>query len=167
MIPKSLSPKDESKGQLDTFPDQRPSFSPASVAAMIVGIILLIVLIHIGFFPTYLKYFPQFNDVIIEGRGNVSFTAVKHFHGMMMMGWIFMLLLQPILIRTGKLKLHRLVGYTSYILAPLVLLSLYLINQHAYHQNLETAGQPVAVAVLTLTFPALVFFAVLYFLAIR
>jgi hypothetical protein len=50
--------------------------------------------------------------------------------------------------------------------APLVVLSLYLANQDAYHRTLASVGETQAVAFLTLTFPGLIFFAVLYGLAI-
>lgn len=146
--------------------DQRPSLSPAFVTAMIIGIILLIVVIHIGFFHTYIKFFPKFEDTVVDGYP-LHFTAVKHFHGIVMMGWVFMLLLQPILIRRRKMTMHRHVGRISYVLVPLVLLSLFLINQQTYHHVLSTAGKSQAVGLITLTFPAIVFFSVLYFLAIR
>jgi hypothetical protein len=166
MTPENLLQKDEKKEvQIDQPRDQRRFLSPTFVSAMIIGIVMLIVLIHVGFFNTYIKFFPKFDDVNVDGY-TVHFNAVKHFHGMMLMGWVLMLLVQPILIRKGKMKLHRQVGHLSYVLAPLVLLSLLLINQHAYHQVLQAAGESQAVALIALVFPAF-FFAVLYFLAIR
>lgn len=143
------------------------SVSPALISTMIVGIVLLIVLIHIGFFKTYIKFFPKFEDVQMEGLPlKKHFTGVMHFHGMMMMGWVFMLLLQPVLIWKEKLNLHRLVGRLSYVLAPLVLLSIFLVNRGAYHNALSQLGETQAIALISLIFPALVFFALLYSLAI-
>jgi len=83
-----------------------------------------------------------------------------------MIAWLLMLLIQPILIRTGKFKLHRLIGKASYLLAPLVLISMYLISQFRYNGILESSGKAAAVAHLALNFPNIVFFAVLYLLAI-
>jgi hypothetical protein len=114
-------------------------------------------LLHIGFSKTYIRFFPTF-----EG-----FKAAQHFHGMMMISWLLMLLVQPILILKGKTKLHRRVGTLSYVLAPLVLLSIYLVIRSRYHVYLEQGGQTKGViAWLSLNFRMMVFFAVLYFLAI-
>ena len=118
----------------DTFPNEKrsmpektphlndPSISNGVITAIVVGIILLIVLSHVGFPQTYIRFFPKFD----------GFTGTQHFHGMMMMGWLLMLLVQPILILKGKTKLHRRIGRLSYVLAPLLLLSIYLFIQSRY-----------------------------------
>lgn len=150
-----------------TFKDPtliKPDFSIFSRWSMI-GIVSLIILIHLGFYNSYIKFFPEFESGKIGIFGPVEFHRVMHLHGMAMMGWVFMLLLQPFLIRSGRKDLHRRIGKLSYILAPLVVVSIYLVNQHAYHRTLSTVGEQPAVAFLSLTFPALVFFAVLYALA--
>ncbi len=167
MTPPNLSQKEQtSEGQIELRKDSR-SLPPMNVVATIIGILLLIIIIHIGFYNSYIKYFPAFKDVDIPGFKMMRFDAVKHFHGITMMAWVLMLLLQPILIASKKFTLHRRVGRLSYVLAPLVLLSIFLINQHAYHESLKDPGEFQAIAFLSLTFPPFVFFAVLYFLAIR
>jgi len=157
MKAKDLSSK-EKKGVPENTPRLNdPSISPKVIRGIIVGIILLIILVHIGFSKTYIQFFPKFD----------GFKAAQHFHGMMMMGWLLMLLVQPILILKGKTKLHRRIGTLSYVLAPLVLLSIYLVIQSRYDVYLEREGQTKAViAWLSLNFRLMVFFAVLYFLAI-
>ena len=86
---------------------------------------------------------------------------------MMMMGWLLMLLVQPILILKGKTKLHRRIGTLSYVLAPMVLLSIYLVIQARYDVYQEL-GRPTkaVIAWLSINFRLMLFFAVLYFLAI-
>jgi hypothetical protein len=168
MTPQNISQTSAGKAaSADHHTSQTKPLFPVFVISMIIGIVMLIIMIHVGFFSSYIKFFPRFEDATIEGRGPISFNAPIHFHGVVMMGWVFMLLLQPILIRKRKMNLHRQVGRLSYILAPLVLLSIFLVNQHAYHKVLKTAGESQAVAALALIFPAFVFFAILYFLAIR
>lgn len=132
------------------------SISPGVMSGMIIGAAMLIVVVLIGFFKTYLQFFPGFQ----------GFGYVQHFHGAVMMAWIIMLLVQPILIKSGKYELHRLIGKASYILAPLVLISMYFISQVRYRGIMASSGQAAAVAHLALNFPNIVFFAVLYFLAI-
>ena len=131
--------------------------SPQFIRWMIAGIILLILLVHIGFSKTYIQFFPEF----------VGFNGLQHFHGMMMMGWLLMLLVQPILILIGKPRLHRRIGSLSYVLAPLILLSMYLVIQSRYDVRLERGDRTEAViAWLSLNFRLMMFFAILYVLAI-
>ena len=133
---------------------------------IIIGIILLLLLVHIGFYKTYIRHFPAFQDYITLNGRKFHFSWVKHFHGMMMMGWTLMLLLQPILILRGKIKWHHRVGRLSYVLAPLVLLSMWLVTQERFDDILERQGYTAAVAHLSLNFPNIIFFALLYSLAI-
>ena len=133
---------------------------------IIIGIILLLLLVHIGFYKTYIRHFPRFEDYITLSGRKFHFSWVKHFHGMMMMGWTLMLLLQPILILRGKIKWHHRVGRLSYVLAPLVLLSMWLVTQERFDDILERQGYTAAVAHLSLNFPNIIFFALLYSLAI-
>lgn len=136
-------------------PFQKPFVSPTFVRIAIFGIVLLIVLIQIGFFNTYIRFFPKFDDTAIEGRGTVHFNWIMHIHGMVMMSWVFMLLVQPILIRTKKMKLHLQAVRLSYVIAPLVVVFLFLANQDAYHNNLNQVGKFQSVAFIPLTFPGI------------
>lgn len=145
--------------------EQGSSLSRAAVNRIVIGIILLIVLIQVGFFKTYIQHFPQFNDYTDRGR-NIHINPIMHFHGMMMMGWVLMLLVQPILILKGKINLHRRVGKLSYVLAPLVLVALYLANRDQYLHLSAIAGEKAAISRLALSIPEAVYFAILYSLAI-
>lgn len=133
------------------------SISSELITGIVIGVILLIVLVHIGFAKSYIRFFPKFD----------GFTTAQHFHGMMMMGWLLMLLVQPILLLQGKTQLHRRVGAVSYVLAPLVFLSIYLVIKSRYHVYLEEGGQSSAIiSWISLNFRLMVFFAILYFLGI-
>lgn len=152
LFPKEKKGLPEKTHQLSDTP-----ISSDVTRGIIVGIILLIVLVHVGFSKTYIQFFPKFD----------GFKAAQHFHGMMMMGWLLMLLVQPILILKGKTRLHRRIGTLSYVLAPMVLLSIYLVIQSRYDVYLEQ-GRPTkaVIAWLSINFRLMLFFAVLYFLAI-
>lgn len=84
-------------------------------------IIILIPIVFLAFWPSYFS-------IIFSNTITPSFYA--HFHGIMMMIWISLLIVQPILIRRKKLKIHRLLGKISYFVAPLVLVSMLLITHH-------------------------------------
>jgi uncharacterized membrane protein YozB (DUF420 family) len=142
------------------------SVSTTALKRVIVAIILLIVLIEVGFYRTYIQHFPQFKDYAVDSTFTQHFNWVMHFHGIVMMGWVGMLFIQPILILKGKTQWHRRLGSFSYVLAPLVVFSIFLANRDGYLTFLPAIGKPAAVGFVALTFPGLVFFAVLYALAI-
>ena len=139
--------------------------SQRAIVRIIIGILLLLVLAHIGFYKTYIRHFPRFADYTTPAGRNFHFTWVIHFHGMMMIGWLLMLLVQPFFILKGKIKLHRLVGRLSYVVAPLVLFSMYLVTYSSLHREL-VQGIAVVARRVALDVPLIVFFAILYFLAI-
>ncbi len=141
------------------------SISRAAITRIIIGILLLFVLAHFGFYKTYIRHFPGFADYTTPGGRKFHFTWIIHFHGMMMIGWLLMLLLQPFLILKGKIKLHRLVGRLSYVLAPLVLFSMYLVTYSSLHRELAQ-GIAVVARRVALDVPLIIFFAILYLLAI-
>ena len=51
-----------------------------------------------------------------------------------MASWIILLMVQPVLIHKGKLKAHRFIGKLSYIIAPLMIVSMCLILRLSYHK---------------------------------
>jgi hypothetical protein len=141
--------------------------SPSSIISIVIGIILLIVLANVGFYKTYIRHFPRFEDYVRPDSRQLHFTWIMHCHGMMMIGWLLMLLVQPILILKGKIKLHRFVGKLSYVLAPLVLLSMYLVTRAALDRVVVSEEQTAVVARrMALDVPLIIFFAILYILAI-
>lgn len=75
-----------------------------------------------------LAFWPSYFSVIFSNIINTSFYA--HFHGIMMITWLSLLIAQPILIRKKKLKTHRLLGNVSYFVGPMVLVSMLLITHH-------------------------------------
>ncbi len=140
--------------------------SHGAIVRIIGGVLLLLLLIHIGFYKTYIQHFPGFADYTTPAGRKVHFTWVMHFHGMMMIGWLLMLLLQPILILKGKISWHRRVGSFSYVLAPLALWSMFLVTQSRFHEVSQLQGHTAAVARLWLNIPNLIFFPLLYGLAL-
>jgi hypothetical protein len=141
--------------------------SPMFIIGMIIGIVLLIILANVGFYKTYIRHFPRFEDYVRPDGRQFHFYWIMHFHGMMMMGWLLMLLVQPFLILKGKIKLHRMVGRLSYVLAPLVLLTMYLVTRAALDPVVAPELQAAVVARrMALDVPLIIFFAILYILAI-
>jgi hypothetical protein len=91
-----------------------------------------------------------------------------HAHGVALLSWCTLLIVQAQLVRTGRRPWHRLLGKSSYVIAPAVV----LISAGFVHHRLagELRGLPAMPAMgahfLALTLLSLALFAVFYGLAI-
>lgn len=124
--------------------------------ASLLSLAILVVLTW-GFYRTYIVFFPSFD----------GFQPVHHFHGAILLLWIALLIIQPWLMARKKHRIHKAVGKISFVLAPLVMLSIFLVSRVTYYGNLQTLPTPSdAVAIISLSIPAAVIFGILYGLAI-
>ncbi len=105
-----------------------------------------------GFWPSY---FAKFFD------GTGDFTFYFHFHAFFAVLWILMLITQPILIRQKKFELHRKIGKLSYVLVPVMFLSIILLAHSTLKGPKENFGLE-----LWVPFKDLLIFAVGYGIAI-
>lgn len=110
----------------------------------------------LGFYPTYFSKFPRFEGL----------KMVHHFHGMMMMSWFLVLIAQPLLIIKKKIDYHRNLGKISYVVAPLVAISIYLVMREEYYDDLSKFTRERSLAGLAIDFMSLISFVILYSLAI-
>jgi hypothetical protein len=102
------------------------------------GSIVLLLISILGFSQTYLIKFPTF-----EG-----FTTAHHFHGLMALLWILLLIVQPFLIRAKKYQIHRQVGKLGYIIMPLLVISLFFVSKATYLKNIKIMSETEALAIL-------------------
>lgn len=87
-----------------------------------VFMVLVILGVQWGFYRNYISQFPSFKDQL----------PIHHIHGMLMMAWLVLLVIQPLLIAYGKAHIHRSIGKVSYVLGPLIIISLFLIGKTGY-----------------------------------
>jgi hypothetical protein len=78
-------------------------------------------LLLVSFLGFWKSYFSKFFD------GTLEYSGYFHFHAVMMLLWTVMLIAQPILIHQKKLAVHRLIGKASYVVMPVLLISVLLI----------------------------------------
>jgi hypothetical protein len=75
-----------------------------------------------------LAFWKKYFAVLADPPDTV--TPLLHVHALAMFLWVFMLVAQAWFIRTFRFRLHRLMGRSSYVIAPLiVLLTLLLIHE--------------------------------------
>ena len=90
-------------------------------------IFLILIAVQWGFYQSYTSQFPKFNNI----------TPLIHVHGALLMTWMLLLIVQPLLIQYGRANLHRTIGKVSWVLGPLIIISLFLIGKGGYHRGLE------------------------------
>ncbi len=87
--------------------------------------LVLLLFVLVGFFKTYFGLIPHFEKT----------TALIHWHFVFLMSWVILLIVQPVLIRYGKVRIHRMLGKVTYVLAPLIVLSLISLLVRYYNRN--------------------------------
>ena len=80
----------------------------------------LLLLALLAFWPSYLSR-------------PLTVSAHTHLHALTATLWMLMLVAQPLAIRTRRLPLHRLLGRSSYAVAPLVMTSMVLLAHSKTH----------------------------------
>ena len=107
-----------------------------------------------GFWKTYFGKIPTFDGV----------SGLMHFHAVMVLAWLGILIAQPILILNKKVEMHRLVGKISYIVVPILLLSIILLMRLSFIKNTLPANPDIDLRLVGVA--DLTFFVPCYLLAI-
>ncbi len=138
------------------LPDKTNEPAPINTKAIIVGMILMFIIVHIGFHATYIKHFPEFK----------GFAWLHHIHGALMGAWVLLLVVQPILIHKQKFAAHRFLGKLSYIIAPLIIISMFFVARENYQTGVLKKTAVEVMAVQSITWMQLFMFVLFYSLAI-
>jgi len=118
-------------------------------------IIIIMIGVQWGFYRTYTSQFPNFKNL----------TNTIHIHGALLMMWLVLLVVQPLLIHTGRTKLHRTIGKISYVLGPLIIIYLFLIGKGGYWRGQGVFPEQEMLGVMVLDIRGLVSFAIFWALA--
>jgi hypothetical protein len=130
---------------------------PASSSYRLTALFIILILIGVqwGFYQSYTSQFPTFANA----------TTVIHIHGALLMMWLTLLVVQPMLIHFKKIKLHRSLGKVSYVLGPLIIISMFLVGKGSYWRGIEVVSETDMLAVLVLDMRGLFSFAIFWALA--
>lgn len=121
----------------------------------IIFILLVLAGVQWGFYYSYTSHFPEFKGV----------SKTTHIHGMLMMTWLILLIVQPLLIMTGRQKLHRTIGKSSYVLGPLILVTIFLVGKIGYETDLKAAPENINLAIRALDIRGFFMFGIFWALA--
>jgi len=112
----------------------------------------LLLLAMITFWPTYVSLSPAASSIY------------THFHASVATLWVLMLSAQPMLIRSGRLALHRKLGRFSLVLAPVFVLAAVLLAKSRI-RGLEGPAYDIQTYILWLQFSLTTVFALSWILA--
>ena len=110
------------------------------------------VFVVVGFAPTY--FFKAFTDA-------PELRPILHWHGLLFSAWLALLLVQTLLIRSGRLSVHRQLGLAGTGLAVLMLVVGGIVSIQ------RVASAPDTELLLAITFGDLLLFAVFVGLAVH
>lgn len=88
-----------------------------------------------------LAIFIVFGFAQFAARGFVNYGAVPiyvHLHGLMMVSWLALMVVQPTLVQRGNAALHRKLGWTGAVLAVLVI----VVGSFVGIKSLQNGTQP-------------------------
>lgn len=118
-------------------------------------VVLIIFGVQWGFYKTYTSQFPEFPNV----------TYIIHLHGAALMAWLVMLVVQPLLIATGRNQLHRKLGQLSWVLGPFAITMLFLVGRGAYYRVPDPLNTPDFLSTMVLDIRGFLSFAIFWALA--
>ena len=121
------------------------------------AIFIFIILIGVqwGFYQSYTSQFPHFKNA----------TTLIHIHGALVMTWLILLIVQPLLIHKGKAHLHRRIGKVSYVLGPLIIISLFLMGRAGYWRGHGSVPEQMMLDFIVLDMRGFLSFAIFWSLA--
>lgn len=103
------------------------------------AVLTFLILVPFAFYATYFSVFLAPKPV------------VEHLHFAVMVLWLGLSVAQPMLIRYGKFRLHRLVGRLSYVVLPLVVITAYQMLRIGARREMDSLQTQVNQGTATLT----------------
>jgi hypothetical protein len=71
----------------------------------------------LGFYTSYISFFPAYQ----------KFPWIIHLHFIAFLSWLTLTIVQPMLVKNRKTRLHRKLGKLAYVIAPVMILSMCLV----------------------------------------
>jgi len=118
-------------------------------------IILILIGIQWGFYESYTSEFPNFKNK----------TPTIHIHGIFLMMWMVLLIVQPLLINTGRTQLHRTMGKVSWVLGPLIIVSMFMVGRGSYGRSIGIYPEQEMLGQMVLDIRGYISFAIFWALA--
>ena len=119
---------------------------------------IALAVVFTGFLTTFIL--PSF-------RGTFSAPAVIYIHGGFLFVWTLLLLVQSMLVRSRKIRLHQSIGYATIFVAVGVIFSTMAVGVYTMRRDLAAGQGQVAISSLLGTFTTPIIFGTLVAFAIK
>lgn len=106
-----------------------------------------------------------FKRYVFSLSGGNQRHILIHLHAILMLLWCALLIIQPLLLRHKKLHIHKRIGKLSYVLAPLLIVSMIAMIKLSYLQGQATMTEKENLNNLLLPFSQTILFGVYYVFA--
>ncbi|HVS91984.1 MAG TPA: hypothetical protein VHE59_08145 [Mucilaginibacter sp.] len=121
-------------------------------------LLILGILVAFGFYKPYFALFPNFDKNI---------TLLVHIHATALLIWVFIIILQPILILKRKYRIHRILGKFSYFLVPVIVITSIGVMRKQYIEYIAQKITPAdSLKALVISFAEIATFSLFYLLAV-
>lgn len=121
---------DQTEDRLSGTP--RAGFVDRWIYVFTAAAILLVVLV--GFVPDSVSLIGA-----VQAGQRPPLPPILHLHAVLMGSFLLLMLLQTVLVATGRVELHRSVGRAAFVLAPALVVVGFLLAPVTYHYNWHAA----------------------------
>lgn len=111
----------------------------------------------VGFFTTFTR--PVW-------RGEFHGPIMAHVHGAFLTAWLLLFLMQSLLVQSGRVSRHRVLGWTGLALVPGVVFTTMAMGVHALRRDVAAGGGATEVSLLVGAFTSPLIFAALFAAAV-
>lgn len=134
MIPATISSTDETIGA-EPATGGFARFADRWIYVFMAGLFICTVLL--GFIPDSMAKLAA-----VRAHQRPPFPPIMHVHALLMGSWLSLLLIQALLMATGRRALHRKLGLLATVLVPLMLVAMVLIVKMGFERVAAAAAAP-------------------------
>ena len=129
----------------------KPKINYSAYLLFFIGIYIIV---NLGFYKSYFSHIKEY-------------SAIVHLHGVVMAGWFIYTIIQTTLMLKGNSKWHKLIGWSSVLLAILIVISIVGITKMGYNRDLNSgvASEKLNGKLLS-SYMDILFFSLFYIMAI-
>ena len=119
-----MTPPGRAGRLLNTYKNMKRAIArPLDISRSSPYFLALLVMALVAFWPSYLSQL-------------VASSAYIHLHALAATLWLLLLIAQPLAVRKRRMQVHRSLGKASFVLAPLMVLSIVLLA----HSRIKALG---------------------------
>lgn len=126
------------------------------ISWLVTFFVVVVIISLSGFFNSYIRFLPA------TGK----FPLIIHVHFIAFLFWFLLLIMQPLLVSRKNYRLHRKLGKLSYLIAPVLVITMLLLVGNRLHRAWPESEKEAA-TVLLVGLLDIILFSVCYIIAMK